>query len=194
MVALQLSPRAMAQVSVDLDDEPMVRPVGVGEPAVEEDVALRDGQVVGLAEPEQQALQLAPGVGQLRLVDPGRGADRGAPGDAASGQLLQRGQVQHVPVVGVRQRQAQQVVRTGGGEVEQRLGDSRHRQSAVHDPREVAAGMDDHGAGRRDAARGADVDLVWRILQQLQPPHGGTVAEHRLGSGVEHGGGQVGVG
>lgn len=66
VVGVELRRCSVTSGPVDLDDELMVGPVGIYQPALDVDVDLRDRQALRLAEREQQSLVPASGMRKLR--------------------------------------------------------------------------------------------------------------------------------
>jgi hypothetical protein len=102
--------------------------------------------------------------------------------------------VEVVVVLGVREDEAEEVVWTGRGEVEDRLGDGGDGEAFVGRSLEPTPAVNADLPTVSDTPRGADMDLPRGVLEQSEPLGGRDMAEHRARARVEERCREVGFG
>ena len=109
-----------------------------------------------------------------------------AAGASAPGDRPERLDVQHLVVIGVRPGMTHPFVRRHRCEVKQRLLDRRGRQLLVQDAFARAPPVHADSVQRSASPRRGHLEWPGLLVEQVMPPEGGGVAEHRARAGVQH--------
>src|SRR5438270_8343523 len=154
----------MIAVAVELDGDPLLAPQGVDLPVADVDVGFGQWPPLVFADLEEQALEVALCVCELRSVALEGKAKALAPRAAFADRGLDLVDVQNAPVLGFGQRAADEAERRSGRKVNDCLGKGGDRKAVVPGPFAPSPPMHPNPADRAALAGRADADRSRPVL------------------------------